>query len=386
MTTTEKQFLALLRLALHSADILPSVLSLNNIDWEGIFDIAKAQSVLGVIFPGVTKWKQHAPANVSSNHINEELFAKWYGLTVILRQRNTYLTHISSKIVSKFNSVGFRACILKGQGNALLYERNNGNREMTFFRTPGDIDVWVMPNGVTTIADARKRVVEYIHRLCPSVEEAFLHIRFPLPVGASVEVHYVPMMDAAPWRNRRMWHFLEEHAADCFGNMTSAGFAVLVNPLNGLFQLYHIRRHFIKEGIGMRHIIDYYFLLKSMTEDERAETWRLLCDFRCRRFTSALMYVIAVLSPSTGGGNSELLLCRPDEKRGRFLLAEILRGGNFGQYDERLNGVNTMAFWGRFCKYIHLSLVRLRYFPADVFWGYVLRLRLALWRLTGVGI
>ena len=100
MTTTEKQFLALLRLALHPSDVLPTVLTLNDIDWDGVFDIAKAQSVLGVLFSGVMQWKRYAPATVSSNHISQELFAKWYGLTVMLRQRNIYLTHISSKIVS----------------------------------------------------------------------------------------------------------------------------------------------------------------------------------------------------------------------------------------------------------------------------------------------
>lgn len=388
MTATEEQFLALLRLSLHPSDVMSPVLLSGDIDWDGIFNLAKAQSVLGVAFPGVMICKQRGDSCDIPCMINENLFDKWYGLTVMLKQRNDYLTRVSSKIYSKFNAVGFGACILKGQGNALLYRCNSGGDdvETELIRTPGDIDVWVMPNGVAAIAEGRRRVLEYVHELFPEAAEAFLHIKFPVPVNAYVEVHYVPIMDAVPWRNRRMMRLLEECAADCFGNITSAGFAVPVKPLNGLFQLYHIRRHFIKEGIGMRHIIDYYFLLKSMTEDERKETWRLLCDFRCRRFTAALMYVVSALTLSKDAADSALLLCRPDENTGRYLLKEILCGGNFGQHDERLCGVNSMAFWGRICKYIPLSLSRLRYFPADVFWGYVLRLRLILWRQTGVGI
>ena len=29
------------------------------------------------------------------------------------------------------------------------------------------------------------------------------------------------------------------------------------------------------------------------------------------------------------------MICEPNEKEGRILLAEIMKGGNFGQYDER---------------------------------------------------
>ena len=33
--------------------------------------------------------------------------------------------------------------------------------------------------------------------------------------------------------------------------------------------------------------------------------------------------------------NCQWLLCEPNEKEGKKLIAEIMQGGNFGQYDTR---------------------------------------------------
>lgn len=51
----------------------------------------------------------------------------------------------------------------------------------------------------------------------------------------------------------------------------------------------------------------------------------------------------------------ELMLCRPDEKRGRQLLSDVMEGGNFGSYSERLQiGLFRGFFKGRLR---HLSLL-----------------------------
>ena len=59
----------------------------------------------------------------------------------------------SAKVCRNFEQEGFRCCILKGQGNALLYPD-------PYMRTPGDIDIY--------LEGGRKRIMEYVNRVCPN--------------------------------------------------------------------------------------------------------------------------------------------------------------------------------------------------------------------------
>lgn len=385
MTTTEKQFIALLQFALHPSDSIPLVLNTEDIDWDAIFRIAQEQAVSGVAFAGVMNWRRSDIGQRNIRQFSPRLFTPWYGLACMLRQENERLTELCRKICGIFGQAGFRACILKGQGNAALY-RTGTDIDTDLIRTSGDIDVWVMPEGVSSIAESRKLVTGYIRSICPGASQALQHIDFPVVRDVVIEVHYVPVMDNNPIMDRRLKRFFEEHASDCFGNVERGGFAVPTKSVNGLFQLHHIKRHFINEGIGMRHVIDYYFLLRSMTDAERGETWRLAREFGCDRFASALMGVISMLNASASDADSGFLLCLPNEETGRHLLEEIMRGGNFGRYDERRRDINDISFFARWRKNVALSLTRFRYFPVDVFWSYVFRLRVSLWRRTGISI
>ncbi len=388
MTITEKQFIALLQLALHPSASIPSVLNTGDIDWDAIFRIAQEQAVSGVAFAGVMHWRQSGIGQRHIKRFSSRLFTPWYGLACMLRQDNERLTELCRKICGIFGQAGFRACILKGQGNAALYRTGTDGTgtDTELIRTSGDIDVWVMPEGVSSIAESRRQVTGYIRGVCPRASQALQHIDFPVVRDVVIEVHYVPAMDNNPIRDRRLKHFFEEHASDCFGNVERDGFAVPTKSVNGLFQLHHIKRHFINEGIGMRHAMDYYFLLRSMTDAERGETWRLVCEFGCDRFASALMWVISMLNASASDAEAGFLLCRPDERTGRHLLDEMMRGGNFGRHDVRRKDINDISFLARWRKNVALSMTRFRYFPADVFWSYVFRLRVGLWRRTGIEI
>lgn len=41
------------------------------------------------------------------------------------------------------------------------------------------------------------------------------------------------------------------------------------------------------------------------------------------------------------GMERECMICEPDEKEGRFLLNEVMTGGNFGHHDERSKKVGS---------------------------------------------
>ena len=82
----------------------------------------------------------------------------------------------------------------------------------------------------------------------------------------------------------------------------------------------------------------------------------------------------------------ERMLCRPDEKRGRKLLEEIMIGGNFGKFDERYNWAETtsgsMDYRGA-----SYAMARLRHnfqflkdYPSEVLWEPIFRVYHWVWR------
>lgn len=95
-----------------------------------------------------------------------------------------------------------------------------------------------------------------------------------------------------------------------------------------VMQLAHIQRHLLSEGVGMRQVIDYYFLLKSDASNQRDDVFYKLKSFGLNHMAGALMWLLHVVL----GLEEEYLIAPMDEKRGRMLLRAIMEGGNFGHH------------------------------------------------------
>lgn len=96
-----------------------------------------------------------------------------------------------------------------------------------------------------------------------------------------------------------------------------------------MYQLSHLYRHIFDDGLGLRQVLDYYFVLRTSYDNDNIHF--LIKRFGMYRFAQALMYVLQ----SYLGLEEKYLLCEPDPETGVFLLEEILQAGNFGHYDER---------------------------------------------------
>ena len=58
----------------------------------------------------------------------------WMAKAQQIRRQNRKVNTVASKLFSMLRKDGLRCCVLKGQGNALMYPN-------PYSRTPGDIDV-----------------------------------------------------------------------------------------------------------------------------------------------------------------------------------------------------------------------------------------------------
>ena len=355
----QEAFFDFLQFCIGSVEKIPA--SIKEADWKVLYAIAKKQALTGVLFHGIKQLpKELAP--------DAGLLMQWMGMAQNIRQQNIRLFLDSAKVCKKFKDVGFRNCILKGQGNALLYPD-------PYMRTSGDIDIY--------LDGGRNRVMQYINKVCPNQVMRYHHVDFPV-MKTAIEVHFTPSYMFYPVHNRRMqkW-FKEVMDLQCSNVVTLPdGYGEITMPttsFNVIYILSHLYRHVFTEGIGLRQLIDYYFVLVKSEERRVKNLTALQHELKYLglwKFAGAVMYVLH----ETLGLPEEKMIAPIDVNEGRFLLAEIMQGGNFGQYDTRLGSKENE---GKLHRYFRMNLRNLRFvkhYPTEALSEPLFRTWFALWK------
>ena len=235
-------FFDFLRFCIGSAKEIPD--SLKEVDWKELYAIAKKQCLVGVLFAGIKK--------LPAEHVGmeKELLLRWMAESQMLEKANVRLNDAAIQVSEWFRKKGFRTCILKGQGNALMYPN-------PYSRTPGDIDIWV--------EGGDKRVISFVRSISPHEKACYHHIEFPSYKGVEVEVHYRPSFLLCFWHNRKLQKYYERVKKEQFSHRVMLGeqgeIAIPTVEFNLIFQLTHIHAHLMNEGIGLRQLVDYYYVL-----------------------------------------------------------------------------------------------------------------------------
>ena len=218
-------------------------------DWDACYLFARRQTLVGVLFDGIQRLpKELAPAR--------PLLLRWLSDSESIRRRNMRMDRASAYIYNKVCAAGFRCCILKGQGNALLYPHPSS-------RTPGDVDVWVMANR----EELRHIALSLTEGDGSSLQESLNHMGLTVH-GVSVELHSTPALLNSPLHNSRLQKWLKRNAdLQCSNRIAlpnNAGeVAVPTLSFNIIYQLCHLFHHCFYEGVGLRQIVDYYFVLMN---------------------------------------------------------------------------------------------------------------------------
>ena len=356
MNQTTAIFFELLQVAIGQRQCLSAVPS--DEEWQALYQMAKEQSLLGVLFHGIQR------ANL---HFDQDLLLKWYSVSEQIKLENLHTNKAAVKLTRFFAKKGFRTCILKGQSNLQNYPD-------PYIRTSGDIDVWV-EGGQEKVLPFAQRYVPADYLCC------YHHIEFKPMGDIEIEVHYRPSFMNSPIHNRRLQRWFTHKADGQFSHQVELPDGVgrictPTNVFNRIFQMAHISNHFFHEGIGLRQILDYYFVLQQgFTDEERQHDERLLKHLGLYKMATAVMFVlrdVLCLEP-------RLMIVPADERLGRFLLDEILQAGNFGQYDRRVEQEQ-----GRLAKNVQRIKRDIRlvsYFPSECLWEPVFRWYHFFWRL-----
>ena len=437
MLKQQKIFFDFLRFCIGSAKEIPG--SLKEVDWKELYAIAQKQALLGVLFHGI-RWlpKELAP--------EQKLLMQWMAMAEQIRKQNIRLFQDSVKVCQNFENEGFANCILKGQGNALLYPD-------PYMRTPGDIDIY--------LSGGRRKIMKYVDQVCPNQVMRYHHVDFPV-MKTAIEVHFTPSYMFCPIHNRRMQKWFKEVMGEQCNHRVSLpdGYGEIHVPqvsFNVIYILSHLYRHIFTEGVGLRQLLDYYYVVcdfckvyqissnhlsnfsnhpvplskegstshPSPLSSEERDVTALWCSEPLRykvggaskpspgcagwdrlgaigdtsfaagassvaldvvqkelkhlglwKFAQAVMFVMKEVF----GLSEDGMIAPMDEKEGRFLLDEIMRGGNFGQYDVRMG---SKVDESKIHRYFRMNLRNLRFvkhYPTEAVCEPVFRTWFAGWK------
>ena len=371
MNSTSPYF-ALLRYCLGKKRNMSRVIA--GMDWQELYSFASKQALLGLCFEGIERLGKEYPEELKQNPIGRELLMTWMGKAQQIRRQNMKVNAVAGKLFSMLREDGMRCCVLKGQGNALMYPN-------PYSRTPGDIDVWVNAS--------RERIMEYASKKFVLGEDIRLqHLETSLD-GVPVELHFFPCSMNNPIYHARLQKWFRRNAdlqcSHIVGLPDGAGdIAIPTTAFNVIYQLTHLYHHFFDEGIGMRQIIDYYYVVISdyllVINDEslgiRDTLQRELKHLGLWKFAGAVMYVLH----EALGLPEEKMIAPMDEKRGKLLLAEILNGGNFGQHFTKYGHFTQQGMAKKYFLKIWRNMHFVRYYPAEALSEPIFRTWHFFWR------
>lgn len=317
-------------------------------EWKQLFYFAQKQSLVGFLFCGIERLP-------NEQRPKRELLLRWYGMAESIKKVNVIKNVRCAELDAILRKGNFKGCVLKGQGTALLYPYPE-------YRQSGDIDMWVgtsdgrLVSIDTVISYAKQRGVQVSHVDIKHADMRFFN-------DTQVEIHFKPSYSYNFVYDGRLKSWFKSLSKEQFDNFDSVvGFAYPTIYFNLVYSLLHIYRHLFSEGIGLRQMLDYYYILTNSTKEERKRAYKTICRFGMKDFAGAAMFVLQEVL----GLKGEYLLCESSRKSGLFLLNEILEAGNFGKYDTRITRINKEKRIKRGFAQFARNLRFVRYYPQEV--------------------
>ena len=345
---TTNLFFELLQMALGMRDHLSRVPTV--VEWEEMYDEAVRQSVASLMVSAIERLpaEQSPPIDIKYEWIGE----------VQLDEAN-YRTHCerAAELTKRCWAVGFRSCVLKGVGMAQYYPEPSR-------RLCGDIDFLV--------DGRRKDVMAWLQSQYEIGLVTWHHAKAMIFDDVKIEIHMHPAWMYGPSRNRKLQRFFDDESDGWHDS--GLGFNVPGVQFDAVFSLVHTFHHFLEEGVGLRHVVDYFYVLKKChtvnheLSIKKEDIMKMVEQLGMKRFVGAMMYI---LNKVCGMPASELL-CEPNEKEGRFLLSDIIAGGNFGKSRQDGKGRNTVGRW----------MMMVRHYPSEVLWMVPWKVWHWSWRMT----
>lgn len=288
-------------------------------DWKTIFKTAQQQTVLGIVMDGLS--------DLPVDKLPERrMLLKVHSFLVRTVQHHHLLNEVIRELSFRLEEEGIRSVLLKGQGLALNYPD-------PMKRTCGDIDLYVGTHHYRKTC----KLLQKWGMLKGEYQESIQHLHFEYR-GVPVEIHRISGILYHPIQNRRFRQWSDRLLQS--SNCRSADFGgqkVFLPPVrfDALFIFYHMHRHLITGGVGLRQLCDCtMYLHRFRNEIDR----KLLYTDLCRMGQLRVWKLFGYIAVNLLGLPQEEFPFYSDSPKVReaslFMLEEIiLRNGNFGHYN-----------------------------------------------------
>ncbi len=372
-------FFELIRVAIGTQETLSRLPSAR--EWGKLYKMARKQSLVGVCFAGLKRLGADADDGFANIGMSKMQYLTWMGQAVQIQQKNELVNRQCAELQAKLSADGYRSYIMKGQANASLYKVGNDDSvfsDLPALRQSGDIDVYIEGGLEKVLACADK------YGGATGVNELEMHVK--VFEDTEVEFHYRPFIMRNPFRNARLQRFFSDCAEKNFSNSVildsdkNIALCAPTTEFNLVHQMVHIYHHLFTEGVGMRQLMDYYFVLKTLSSSPlkgecMESTKKVINDLGLDTFASALMWVMQYVFGLGMIGMPWV----PNQRDGEFLLKEIMLSGNFGKQDKRQKGLYDSK-WNSFW-IVNGKALRLARFDRWMwFWGPFWRVYHFVWR------
>lgn len=356
------EIIELLQIALGNRQCFSSPVSGEG--WHSLFEESIMYSVVGIAYAGVSRvYQLSASIDTNSVPLPKQLLVEWSVQANIIRDENIKADKLNCKVMRNFSRHGFKGCILKGQGNISMYDNvivDGHECSLGSFRSCGDIDVW--------LGGSHNAVYEYVKSVCKPQAMMYNHTDFPVRDDLDIEVHIRPTYMNNPIHNQRLQEWYDAQKPTQINNILLLGEEECAVPkvsFNAVYQLSHLYKHLFTTGITLRQLLDYYFVVKRLSEHSKEERQETICVIKrvgMESFASAVMWTMAYLFAMP----EQYMIVDPNEKRGRMLISEIERSNADIHAGIGVGEDTGTNYWRRVVSEQKRNWRLLAYYPSEV--------------------
>lgn len=214
-------------------------------DWEQLYVHSKKHGVVAVMMDCL----KNIPKEIAPP---KKIFLTWFMHSLSIEEQMKKKEKVAVEFADRLSEKGISVAVLKGLAYASYFPN-------PYHRESGDLDCFLMGKK----EEGDKAVIEMGGRM----EEAGYKHSHLYYKGLTIENHKFITNFNQTRTGVRIELLLQELIKDEYRFIENTK---LLNPsadFNALFLLKHAQRHFIKEGIRVRHLLDWAFFLKAESKN-----------------------------------------------------------------------------------------------------------------------